>query len=391
MKRGWLGVPTKVARCLAACLLVAACVAPPPPSPDLFRDARFGAPSQVVDADDAFALSDEMRRYLAKDLRVSFREYVGPRMLVDALNSSHPGLKLEYESTRTRNAAQAFAERRGNCLSLVLMTAAFAKAMRLDVTYQYVDMEEVWSHKEDFAFLNVHVNLTLGRRAVDATRGYDPARELTVDFLPPEQIRGQRTRPISEATVVAMYMNNRAAEALAEGRVDDAYWWARGAILHTADFAPAYNTLGVVYLRHGDLDAAETVLAHALRRDPDDKQAISNLALVLGGEGREPEARALRARLERLEPVAPYHDYLLGMQALREGDYARAREDFAREVDRAGYNSEFRFWLGIANLELGDLAEARRQITMAMASSATSADRDLYAAKLDRLRSTGVR
>ena len=39
-----------------------------------------------------------------------------------------------------------------------------------------------------------------------------------------------RTREIGEDVIVAMYMNNRAVEALARGQIDDAYSWAREAI-----------------------------------------------------------------------------------------------------------------------------------------------------------------
>ncbi len=91
---------------------------------------------------------------------------------------------------------------------------------------------------------------------------------MTVDFVPPELAGGFSTRPISEATIVAMYMNNRAAEALTEGHVDDAYWWARAAIGEAPRFFSAYNTLGVVYQRHGNLPEAEQVLAYALEREP---------------------------------------------------------------------------------------------------------------------------
>jgi Tfp pilus assembly protein PilF len=53
-----------------------------------------------------------------------------------------------------------------------------------------------------------------------------------------------------------MFMNNRAAEALARQQVDQAYWWVRAAIAQAPQFTAAYNTLGGVYLRHGDVPAA---------------------------------------------------------------------------------------------------------------------------------------
>ena len=187
---------------LAAVLLSAvlgACAstpAPPAGAPTLFQDARFAPPSEPVDADAVFALSDAMQRYLRTDAARELRRDGKQRGLINALYR-HGDLKLEYDATMTRNAAQAFEAKSGNCLSLVIMTAAFAKALDLDVTFQSVAIDETWSRGNDIAFLNGHVNITLSARTINA-RGptYDENRMLTVDFLPAEDILGQRRRPI---------------------------------------------------------------------------------------------------------------------------------------------------------------------------------------------------
>src|SRR5439155_1542835 len=78
---------------------------------------------------------------------------------------------------------------------------------------------------------------------------YDAAELMTIDFLPGAEMRALRTKPIDEQTIVAMYMNNRAAEALVRGRLDDAYWLAREAMRQSPGYRGSYNTLGVVYRR----------------------------------------------------------------------------------------------------------------------------------------------
>ena len=65
---------------------------------------------------------------------------------------------------------------------------------------------------------------------------------MTIDFVPPTGMSAMRTRDIEESTVVAMYMNNRAAEALAKGRLDDAYAWARMAIVQDPEFTELPTT-----------------------------------------------------------------------------------------------------------------------------------------------------
>ena len=65
-----------------------------------------------------------------------------------------------------------------------------------------------------------------------------------------------RSRDISEETIVAMYMNNKGVEALVDGRVDDAYAWVREAIVQSPEYLGSHNTLGVIYMRRGDLAQA---------------------------------------------------------------------------------------------------------------------------------------
>src|SRR5206468_1162084 len=167
-------------------------------------------------------------------------------------------------------------------------------------------------------------------------------------FLPADEARRLRTRAITEATIIAMYMNNRSADALVQGRLDDAYAWARAAIAQSPTFLSAYNTLGVIYLRHGNLLEAERVLAEVLAREPDNTPALSNLALVLDKQGRIADAVLLQRRLAQIEPYPPFHFFDLGMAAMQAGDFKAARELFAKEVARAAYYHEFHFWLAVA-------------------------------------------
>ena len=371
---------------LLLCFWLAACAeAPPAPaSPALFDDARFAPPAERIDADDVFALSDEMRRYLDNELADSLRSKGFERGLVEALYRRSQ-LKLEYDSKMTRNAAQAFAARSGNCLSLVIMTAAFAKALDVPVSYQSAYADETWSRSGGLYFRTGHVNIQLGRRLID--RGSGETTRMMIDFLPANELQGLRTTPISEARVVAMFMNNRAAEALTRGEVDAAYWWAREAMRQSPDFLSAYNTLGVVYLRHGEPAQADRVFARVLEREPANAEALSNRAQALTRLGRPDEAQALQRRLAQIEPYPPYHFYDLGRAAMDRGDYRAARDLFAREVDRASYNADFQYWLGLADFRLGDVEAARKHLALAMESSATRDERDLYAAKLAWLRS----
>ena len=373
--------------------LLAACAATPVArhEPRFANDELFAPPSERVDAGQVFALSDEMRRYASREIAERARVKGRPVALIDALYAQSE-LKLVYDSSMTRNAAEAFASRSGNCLSLVIMTSAFAKELGLGVRYQKVIVDDAVGHDGDIYMAIGHVNLTLATARTDESIGFRVGKKpheieaMTVDFLPQDDLRSMRSQAISAEAGVAMYMNNRAVEALARAKVDDAYWWAREAVAQAPDYLPGVNTLGVVYQRHGNPREAEPVLRYVLEREPGNVQALSNLVAVLAALGRGEESQRLAATLARIDPEPPFSWYLRGMAALRAGDLRSARDAFAKEVERAPDYHEFHFWLAVALLGLGEADEARVQLALAMENSTSRRDHELYAAKLDKLK-----
>ena len=298
MRRPAVGqLPPSASRCAAASK-----GSPPPPTESLFDDSLFAAPARPVDAGEVFALSEPMQRYLEQELARDVRRK-GPRAaLVDALYA--PGrLRLDYDAQRTRNAAEAFEARSGNCLSLVIMSAALARQLGLPVQFHSVHSDAGWGRSGDLLVSSGHVNLVLRHPSGDARTRFDVVEAMLIDFEPPRPGEKQYSRSISESTVLAMYMNNRAAESLAAGEVDEAYWFARAAIESEPTFLAAHNTLAVVYLRHGQPQRAERVLQRLLAAEPANTAALANLARLYEKQGRTPEAAAVQQRLARIEPV----------------------------------------------------------------------------------------
>lgn len=376
--RGW-------AASLASVLLTA-CAAPVleqrADASSLLRDDLFATASHQVDADDVFSLSEAMRTYLRTTIAEEVRVKGPYRGLFDALYTQGQ-LKLDYDASITRNAAQAFDSRSGNCLSLVIMTGAFARALGIEVQYQSVIVTENWTRSGDLYLGSGHVNLVLGRPFVDPRTREE--RSWRIDFRPPEEIRGHRTRVISERTIVAMYLNNRAAESLVQGEVDAAYWWAREAVTRNPAYLTAYNTLGVVYMRRGHPSQAERAFRYVLDREPRNLSALSNLAQVLRKASRATEADELVARLRSSEPFPPFHFFDRGVAAMASGTYTAARDYFLAEIDRDAYHHEFHYWLAMAYAKLGNVRKAERHLRLAIEHSTTPAFRDFYLASLNAM------
>jgi Flp pilus assembly protein TadD len=369
---------------LLLCTSLAACVtAPPEPMvkpQTLFNDALFAPPSDKIDPAEVFAFDNNMQDFL--DHEVSHRAFMVGRVgaLYEGLYGKDPK-HFGYNALQTRTAGDVFRSRSGNCLSYTIMTAAFAKRMGLPVQFHQVDMGEVWDRNNNIEYRIGHVNLTVGENSVTS-----PDSAKLFDFVNPEEASNGMQEDIGEDVIVAMYMNNRAAEALAKNDVDNAYWWARAAIVHTPAFMASYNTLGVVYQRHQNLADAERVFHRILDREADNVLALSNEAQVLEKLGRPAEAKELRGRLVAIQPNPPYYFFNRGIDAMRLSDFKTAKAEFTKEVNRASYNHEFHFWLALANYYLGNMSATREQLEVAMQNSPNDEQRGLYAAKLAKLR-----
>ncbi len=380
----------KTAAMLLTSLWLAACASTPtmPPADGLFHDELFEAPSAPIRPQEAMAVSAEMHQYIASKIKTGGGFVDRKQQLIDALYRKDE-LLLEYDAALTRTAAQAFEARSGNCLALVMMTAAFAKELGLSVRYQTVLGDDSWDRAGEIYVSVGHVNLTLSDRPPQAGLGIMDTGQLTVDFVPPRNAGAVRARVIQEHTVVAMYLNNRAVESLTRGAANDAYWWAREAIRQDPQLLSAYITLGVVYRNQHHPELADEALLRVLAREPGNTKAMSNRVLVLRDLGRREQADVLQQQLARLEPHPPFSYFHEGMAALREHRFEVARSLFAKEVDRAPYHHEFQFWLAVTYLELHDAGRATAHLTKAMEVSTTRKDHDLYAAKLGRLKALG--
>jgi tetratricopeptide (TPR) repeat protein len=371
---------------LLALLLTGCAVAPTvhESSGTYFNDSLFGAPSEPVDAGNIFALTDDMRVFINREIGPSTHGVDRRRALFDALYSKEK-LKLEYDSTITRNATQAFHARSGNCLSLVILTSAFAKQLGVPVQYQNVFSEQTVSRLKDTIYVSGHVNLTLLTEQTGSRLANGGLKPMTIDFLPPKDTAGQHIRVIQEKTIIAMFMNNRAAENFSEGKLDDAYYWARAAMTEDPTFLEAYNTLGVIYMRHGNLAEAENVLRHVVDLEPGDPSPMSNLVLVLDRQGKTAESAQWAEKLRQIQAHPPFYYFDIGQKAMQDKDYAKAKDMFNKEIRRQPYYHEFHAWLAAADYETGDIAGAKRELQLAIKYSTSDSERSVYVERLKTL------
>lgn len=290
-------------------------------------------------------------------------------------------MAFRYRDNLTQGAAKTFASREGNCLSLVLMTAALAQTLGVKVTFQQLDIEPTWDRAGTFYLINGHINIKLLPPKRHDVISLSQSSVL-VDFLPQRAIRGYRRREIDLATVSAMFYNNLAAEALVAGQLDNAYVLVKRSLFYQADFVPGLNTLGVIY-RHAGMDtAAEQVYRHVLDFAPQSLNVLSNLALLLSAQNRLSQWSEVHRTLELIRLKNPFYYYDMAQLAYREQRYRKAQTLYRRAIVLADYRAEFFFGLAQTYWQLQQPEKARSQMKKALSLSQDPHQRQQYQSKL---------
>jgi Flp pilus assembly protein TadD len=377
---------------LLGVVTTAACVAPGAPRPQLgtgqvsaamiLDSSPLAVASITADRSpiDILEVTPEMVAFLDAHMDGVQNRYARMTRLVDAVMGDN-NFALIYDDT-TRTARETFEERRGNCLSFTNMFIAMARYLDIHASYQEVDIPPDWSLSgESFLFsqhVNVHIDL-----------GVDEIR--IVDFNIYDFNTTYERRIISDQRARAHYFSNIGVDHMLAGKSNESYMNFRQAIIEDRTFAPAWINIGILHRREQYPTYAEAAFAEALRIDPFNPVAMSNLASLYEEEGLTEQAQVYRNWVQSHRMRNPYYRYELAREAVVSGDYQSAIDHLNYAIRIRQNESRFYSLLSISYLMRGDEAAARRWMEQAESVAVEEADRQKYHHKLEWLMSQGTR
>ncbi|WP_392341436.1 tetratricopeptide repeat protein [uncultured Shewanella sp.] len=348
---------------------------------DLFHDEMF-MPVETVAIDDIYRLPDkfvaQFRRQFQADSTLRSQNILANEWLAQYIGAQDGG--FEYRDNVTRSASETVLNRQGNCMSLVVLSAALADALNVPVEFNDIDVEPVWDRRGGFYLVNGHVNLRLLPPRANNTvlfRGTD----VLVDFLPERSVRAYHKKTVNKRQLTAMFYNNIAAEALIKTDFDAAYALVKKSIQLDPQYVAAINTLAVIYRHKGYEVEAEYAYRLALQIDSQDLTTLYNLALILGEQGRLDEWAQIHKVLELARINNPFYYFDMAQQAYFDKQYQDALIWYKRAVDKADYRHEFYFGLSRAYWATGEERLAEKNLKRALALS-DSNNKQRYQIKL---------
>jgi Tfp pilus assembly protein PilF len=202
---------------------------------------------------------------------------------------------FDYEAGLTYTAAEALAARRGNCVAFTNLFIALGRARGIRVKAGYMTPRVAGEKRGDLVYVNTHV--------VAVYQLND--RFVVFDFYGSRQDDVPRIRLLDDFELAALYVNNRAVEALSRGELVSAEAQLEAVVRLAPQFVGAHGNLGVLKRRRGDISGALDAYRTALSLEPHNPTILANLASLYVGMGRYREAQAA-LRLADLSTATSY-------------------------------------------------------------------------------------
>lgn len=354
---------------------------------ELFADHHFANLSFVPETEnEIFYLPAETQVAIDDIMLRNKTTQERTRAILALIFTGIDGKRIIYGNTATYTASETLNNARANCLSLSILAYSLAKRAAMQVIFQDVKIPEYWVSDNNQSWLNGHVNVRiLHSRLNDAFSGYELLGEdIVVDFEPSVKQRFE-TENIDKKRIIAMFYNNKAAEAVSNGNESRAYAYYKAAINSDPSFAVSWSNLGILYRKNELLDLAEQVYKKSIQLNPKSLNAMANLVVLYRHTQREHEADILQEKVDSARKTNPYYFVMLGNEAFNENKLQDALIYFEKSLRLDRKNHEAYFGLAKSHAALQHIDKAEYYLRQAKRVAPFSEEQERYSRKLELL------
>jgi Flp pilus assembly protein TadD len=357
------------------------------PTKQLYLDQQFSSSTaiHIETEQEIFRLDDDMRAMVQAKLINNSSSQKKVRILLEHLFNNE-NIALAYETNANITATQAYHSKSANCMSLTIMAYALATEAGMNVSFQDVNVPEYWVRNGQYNLLTGHVNLLVKEKEDSNTRVVWGKQATLIDFDPFVAKKKFPSHVIKKNTLLAMFYNNKGADALVDNNYPLAYQYIKKATQVDNQFASAWGNLGVLYKLSGHYLTAEKAYRHAIYLKNDNLTSLGNLALLLNKQGRLSEAEPIEQHIHKLRIKNPYYHALLGNEAFFNNNYQQAVKHYAKAIKLD--DGQHEFYLGLAKTYYmqNKLAQAKRVLSKAVTLTKVKDTQRQYIAKLNFLK-----
>lgn len=282
----------------------------------------------------------------------------------------------------TYNAEQAMRLKKGNCMSLAILTTALLKLVDLEFEYREVNTMPVFTKKNNLILTSSHVQTIIYQPGFVPEHNiiYISRPRVIIDYFPVDtNIKG---RKFSYQSFIGMYYRNIASDALVDGDLNRSFAYAIKAHQMDPDSTRIVNLLAVLHRRKSDVIAAEKLYKDGLESDENNISLLSNFIVLLESLHRYNDADEISGRLSHLNDLSPYNWLEQAYIEQDKNNYNNAIKYYQKVLALAPYVNEAYMGLYTIYSIQGHELRARDMLKQALEWTYEITERKLYKYKL---------
>lgn len=360
-----------------------------PDTLSLVNTADFGPEPSLMPAENLFVLNDVSKQAFLDYYHDNSRRHIqGHLRVYNYLADLLPHFNY-YSDTNT--AQQALDTNSGNCLSLAILTTAFANLAQVNISYNEITSAPIYSRDGGIEFQSGHVVSKLLDPAFTPQSGilYLNKPQIIVDYFPTKD--SWIGAKVTKDDFISMYYRNLGSDALARNSLHEAGWLATKAIEYAPNDMANINLMAVIYRRLGFPDKSEQLYKHGIEVGNIEDEGKQNLMLLgnyhilLKSQNRMQEALALKQQLDKADDPSPFRWLHLGYEALNDNRLTKAMFYFKKVTEKAHYLPHGYAAMAKVYYLKGRTRAAKEHFEMALQRTRDDDSEKLFEAKLAAL------
>ena len=340
----------------------------------------------IPNEQEIFSLPEaEQKKFIEKFNRSISQGKRADKIIADYLEYSVSN--FTYDG-KTLTATEAFKQQYGNCVSLAILTQAYANLAGLETSFREVSTYPIFKKEKDLLLVSSHFNTKLfaPKEEPEDENWIEILRAGTVvDYFPQ-----QNTFYVGHAkysSLVAKFYANLATESLIREDFDLSYSFTREAFKFTPHNPELINLLAILHRRAGDTDTAKKLFEFAIKHKLVSSNLIASYRFLATQLGDTVLVERLEAELEKAAKT-PF-DYLqIAIKATNKKSYRKAKKILKIIIQHYPYLPEPHFELAKIHYlqDHHDLAKVALEEAIKMSDSQEKTG--MYEAKLKSLELT---
>jgi len=285
-------------------------------------------------------------------------------------------------SDKTLTTQQSLSTKSGNCLSLTLLTTAYANLAEVKVTYQLLDRNPIYNiDNNNLLVTSDHLRAVLHSSVNQNEDGFWSTSRIRIDYFQTDGL--SYVDNIDTDFQLSLFYSNLAVEKLSRRELDSAFSYAEKALSIHKSNSSALNTIGIVHRKRGDLAKAEEIFLHGAKHFEKAPTFLRNYTAVLEKQSRNVDASLIESIATESDHDHPWKWVRAGKAAYNNGAYNQAVSYYQRALLLAPDLHQLYLLAGLASYAAGNTQQSHQHLTQAFKLANEPTDRAHYKRKLN--------